>query len=272
MDHLRLKYCCDPLAAAFLAVTSALALPAAATTCHAASGPNTVPLVVLYTSEGCDSCPPADRWLSATFPVGAPGPAPAPAALALAFHVDYWDRLGWRDRFASAQFTQRQYAEMTANGATFVYTPQVLVQGHPVEAWNRGRVPDAIAAVARRPSRAVITLDVTPSADATQLRASASVALPSLRKDAVMWLAFTDSGHVTDVGAGENRGARLRHDHVVRRLYGPYAIAPDGTAAAALTFSPPADPGNAPTIIAFVQDTAVGDVLQAVASTNCREP
>ena len=130
-----------------LAATPSVAAPA---TCHAASGPQTMPLVELFTSEGCDSCPPADRWLSAQFP---PQPQSATAragALALAFHVDYWDRLGWRDRFASAQFTQRQYDEMEANGSAFVYTPQVLVQGHAVPDWKSGKAAEAIAAALRR--------------------------------------------------------------------------------------------------------------------------
>jgi hypothetical protein len=83
--------------------------------CSAASGRELAPLVELFTSEGCDSCPPADRWLAATFPADR-----ATGASVLAFHVDYWDRLGWKDRFATAQFTARQYAAMRANGATFV--------------------------------------------------------------------------------------------------------------------------------------------------------
>jgi hypothetical protein len=72
-----------------------------------------MPLVELYTSEGCNSCPPADRWLSASFAKG----APRASGIALAFHVDYWDRLGWKDRFATPAFTQRQYDRMRASGA-----------------------------------------------------------------------------------------------------------------------------------------------------------
>ena len=118
---------------AWAASTSA----AAPTTCHVVSGPRTLPLVELFTSEGCDSCPPADRWLSALFsPLRRP--ELAGSAVAFAFHVDYWDRLGWRDRFASAQFTQRQRDESRAGGAAFVYTPQVVVQGHDAPGWNRG--------------------------------------------------------------------------------------------------------------------------------------
>ncbi len=247
-----------------LAATPSAAAPA---TCHAASGPRSVPLVELFTSEGCDSCPPADRWLSAEFPPRTAGAS----TLALAFHVDYWDRLGWRDRFASAQFTQRQRDEMTANGAAFVYTPQVLVQGHDVAGWNRGKAIDAIAAAELRPPRAVIGLDVTPGTGALELRATATVAEPALRKNAVLWLAYVDSGHVTDVAAGENRGVRLRHDNVVRSLHGPYRVDASGATAASLAVAPPADRGTAPMVVAFVQDTKNGDVLQALASSDCRE-
>src|SRR4029079_4975292 len=85
--------------------------------------------------EGCSSCPPADRWLSATFAKA----SPRAAGIALAFHVDYWDRLGWKDRFAAPAYTERQYEEMRANGGRFVYTPQVLVQGKDFPGWQDRR-------------------------------------------------------------------------------------------------------------------------------------
>jgi len=190
--------------------------------------------------------------------------------LALAYHVDYWDRLGWRDRFASAQFTQRQREEISASGAGIIYTPQVVVQGRDVPGWNRGRVDEAIAAAERRPPRADIALDVTAGTDALRLLATANVKDPMLRKRAALWIAYADSGHVTEVGAGENRGARLRHDHVVRSLYGPFTVDANGETRVSLNQRPPTDPGAAPVIVAFVQDTKNGDMLQAVAVTDCR--
>ena len=108
---------------------------AGAPVCRAESGASTVALVELYTSEGCDSCPPADRWLSSSF-------APVVAgddAVALAFHVDYWDRLGWKDRFAAAAWTKRQYAAASAARSDLVYTPQVLLQGRDFPAWHAER-------------------------------------------------------------------------------------------------------------------------------------
>jgi hypothetical protein len=91
-----------------------------------------------------------------------------------------------------------------------------------------------------------------------------------LRKSAVLWIAYTDSGHVTEVAAGENRGARLRHDHVVRSLHGPYPVDAAGAGTAALTQKLPTDAGSAPKVVAFVQDTKNGDILQALASSDCR--
>ena len=190
--------------------------------------------------------------------------------MALAYHVDYWDRLGWRDRFASAQFTRRQRDEADASRTTVIYTPQVLVQGHDMPGWNRDRVGDAIAAAERRPPRAVVALDATAETDALQLRAMASVPDLMLRKSAVLWIAYADSGHDTDVAAGENRGARLHHDHVVRALYGPFPMDANGNGMASLTQKLPADPGSAPQVVAFVQHATNGDVLQAVALSACR--
>jgi hypothetical protein len=216
-----------------------------------ASGNELVPLVELYTSEGCDSCPPADRWLSSTFP---PGGA---SASVLAFHVDYWDRLGWKDRFASPDHTARQYAAMRANGATFVYTPQVLVQGRDVGAAKRAAAVKAARGLA---PRATIALAV----EGSQVRLEASVPDHAARRNAALFVAYTESGLVSNVEAGENRGAQLHHDHVVRALYGPYPVVGDGRARATLRIEPPKERGNNAAIVAFVQDRANGDVLQTL--------
>ena len=85
-------------------------------------------MVELYTSEGCSSCPPADRWLS--------GLKGKPAVVALSFHVDYWDRLGWKDRFSSAAYSQRQSQLQRTSGARYVYTPQVVVAGRDQPRWS----------------------------------------------------------------------------------------------------------------------------------------
>src|SRR5690242_14422237 len=99
-----------------LAAIAAAGSPLAAAQCRATSADHQVAVFELYTSEGCDSCPPADRWFSE---LGRS--ADSSRAVALAFHVDYWDRLGWRDRFGSATYTARQREQASRQRATFVY-------------------------------------------------------------------------------------------------------------------------------------------------------
>ena len=123
------------LALAGLAALLGQATARAAESCTAASTRVVAPVIELYTSEGCNSCPPADRWLSKL--------KADPTVVALAFHVDYWDRLGWKDRFASAAFTARQARQQASNGARFSYTPQVVVDGRDRTDWSRATVPGA---------------------------------------------------------------------------------------------------------------------------------
>jgi hypothetical protein len=254
------------LAALLAAALPPLSGARAATSCHAASGATLVPLVELYTSEGCDSCPPADRWLSGTFPPG----KPASPVSVLAFHVDYWDRLGWRDRFAAPAYTARQHDAMRATGATFVYTPQVLVQGRDAEVGRANRAASLVAAARSRAPRASLTLDVSAAEGGAQdVRMVARVPEPAARGNAAVWLAYTESGLVSDVQAGENRGARLAHDHVVRSLAGPFAVGTGGEATAAVRVAAPAERGRDGALVAVVQDTRTGEVLQTLTQPRC---
>src|SRR5215218_3837153 len=93
--------------------------------CTATSARHRVPLLELYTSEGCDSCPPADRWISSLASRG----YGSDRVVVLAFHVDYWDRLGWPDRFAQTRFTERQRAINDRNRSRVIYTPQLVLNG-----------------------------------------------------------------------------------------------------------------------------------------------
>lgn len=238
-----------------------LALPASAGSCSARSGALTTALVELYTSEGCDSCPPADRWLSSSF---RPGAAPA-HAVALAFHVDYWDRLGWKDRFAAAAHTERQYDVMRTGNARFVYTPQVVLQGKDLADWRGADISAAIAAINARPARADVALDVTSRNVGVGVHAVAEVPRAADRRDAALFVALTEDSLVSDVKSGENAGARLTHDHVVRMLRAGPAVGPGGAAEWNAMLPFPAERGSATTVIAFVQNTRTGEVLQAEA-------
>ena len=228
----------------------------AAPTCRAVSGPQTRPVVELFTSEGCDSCPPADRWLSATFGAAQSGP------VALAFHVDYWDRLGWKDRFASAAYTERQHRAADANGASFVYTPQVLLQGRDLH-WRDRSATAALERAAAEPARAHVEVAAERQGATLRVHARARAAQGALPADAVVSVLYVDNGLDSDVKAGENRGVRLHHDHVVRAL--ATAARKDGNAIAAdAAFTVPGEAGLNPAVVALVQRAREGAVLQAV--------
>jgi hypothetical protein len=244
-----------------LAFAALAGLPAHATSsCHAASGTLTRPLVELYTSEGCDSCPPAERWLSSRF--GATDTAPR--AIALAFHVDYWDRLGWVDRFSSADYTARQYAMMRANGGTFVYTPQVLLQGRDYAGWQKSDTAP-IDAAARMHAAATIALDVVPGERDVSVHADARIKGRSGAGDRELFVAYADSGLVSQIGAGENRGLRLTHDDVVRTLRLAGRESGTGRIDATMTLARPVERGAHPMVVAFVEQASTGEVLQALA-------
>src|ERR1700681_832559 len=135
----------------------------AAAECRATSGAQTAALVELYTSEGCSSCPPADRWLS-----GFAGPRRDPRVVPIAFHVQYWDYIGWKDSFGDARYTERQKEEAKAAGARFVYTPQVIVGGRDFPEWRDEKTfAGAVEAIQRKPARAMLTLESHGDADGT---------------------------------------------------------------------------------------------------------
>lgn len=225
------------------------ALPMAfaqAQTCSARSGDAVTPVIELYTSEGCSSCPPADRWLSAL-------PA-EPAVVPLAFHVDYWDSLGWPDRFATPEFTRRQNEQRAVNGARVNYTPQVVVQGRDRPDWPRLSLPTAGGASPR--------VDITLQGDGSGFDAIVRPRPGAPERLAAFW-AVTESGHRSRVTAGENAGEKLSHDHVVRQLH---RVPPWTGAEIRLRFAPslPVDPGHPRAVSLIVLDPASGKPLQAL--------
>jgi hypothetical protein len=244
------------------AAVTAIGTPAAeAASCAAKSGPQAVPLVELYTSEGCSSCPPADRWLSAHFAKG----KERASGIALAFHVDYWDGLGWKDRFATPAFTQRQYDSMRASGARFVYTPQVIVQGKDFPQWREPGAIGALGTAATRPARAEIALAVEREPGSIVVKASARVPSAADRKGAALYVALADDGLNSEVKAGENAGVRLAHDNVVRVFRAGPSPDANGEVRWDVKLPVPVEAGTASTVVAFVQNAAAGDVLQALA-------
>lgn len=246
----RFKSIALTLSAAMSAVFSAQS--PAAQTCSAHSSSAVTPVVELYTSEGCNSCPPADKWLSRL--------KADPSIVALAFHVDYWDRLGWKDRFGSPAFTQRQAQGQATSGARFSYTPQVIVDGADRPDWS-GLGP-SIAARDRPTAR----VDVQLMREGNHFSATIAPSADAPARLAAYW-AVTEQGHVSAVKAGENAGVTLNHDFVVRE-YRPVPAWPVKAGAAATTLqfdmTGAADSAHAREVNLVVVNADTGRPVQAV--------
>ncbi len=234
------------LAAAALFASAPVALAQRGASCSARSGDSIVPVIELYTSEGCSSCPPADRWLSR---IRSDTPV-----VALAFHVNYWDRLGWPDRFASGEFTRRQAEQQAVNGARVSYTPQVVVQGRDRPDWPGLALPPVLAGSP--------PVDVAITGDGRRFDATVQMRPGAPSRLAAYW-AVTENGHRSAVTAGENAGEKLAHDHVVRELH---RVPPWTGASIRLSFSPSAaaDAAHPRALSLVVIDAATGRPLQAL--------
>jgi hypothetical protein len=170
--------------------------------------PASVPVLLeLFTSEGCSSCPPADDLLAR---LGQEQPVPGAEIIPIAWHVDYWDRLGWKDRFASPAYSQRQYAYAQARGWDQVYTPQAVIQGqdHGVGS-DASRLQSLISAASKAP---VPRLRVKLSRSGQGFLVKVSGAL----EGQPMQVALLESGLSSQVKRGENAGVTLSHGDVVR--------------------------------------------------------
>jgi hypothetical protein len=239
----------------------AIMIPAAslAAECTVRSGPNTTALLELYTSEGCDSCPPADRWFSKT------AERPRSSVIPIAFHVDYWDYLGWKDVYAEARYSERQRNLARAIGARAVYTPQVVLAGRDFS-WRGLGVGKAFEAVNAR--SAPVKIEIASGAGPS-VRVNASLDPGVRADDLALLVAITQNGITTQVKAGENRGETLRHDFVVRDLKSESRWSA-GAIDTRFEFSPHADWRlDRMNVVAFVQNTRTGEVLQALSAPVC---
>jgi hypothetical protein len=184
-------------ACAALSATSAMA---AAPACKTESPAALTPVIELYTSEGCSSCPPADKWLSTLKSQAAAG-----RAVVQAFHVGYWDYIGWVDRFATPAHTARQREIANRNRQSSIYTPQLVRNGQDWRDYSR-------SLGAEEPARARIALQ--RNAD------DGFEAVVTPGEGVGSWGAYwtvTEHGHSSKVKAGENAGEFLQHDFVVRQ-------------------------------------------------------
>jgi len=245
-----------------VAVAAAALLPAAASAgCDVRSGPNTAALIELYTSEGCSSCPPADRQLRHLRETLAPGAQ----AIPLALHVGYWDYIGWKDPYAQDGFDQRQSWLARANGQPTIYTPEFFVSGAELRSW-RSALRERVRELNATPASADIHLRAGIAADDKLMLDAAAT---TREAQAALYLALTENGLVSNVTRGENGGATLEHDHVVRAWMGPIRFSA-GTARLQREIAlPTAWKRPQLSVVAFVQDARSGKVLQALSAQQC---
>jgi hypothetical protein len=240
---------------------------AAGAQCEAVSGPRTAALVELYTSEGCSSCPPADRWLSG---LGAGGQVPG-SVVPIALHVDYWDYIGWKDPYAKREFSLRQRKLSLLQRMALVYTPQVVLQGRDFRGWGTPAFESAVSRITAQPAKARISLQVQHGAGRIlQVEATADLLDRSQQDDAALYLAAYQNRLSSAVTAGENQGRTLTHDYVVLEWQGPFAFSPQAhlQERRQLALLPRAGAGDSG-VVGFVQNRRSAEVLQALMLPAC---
>jgi hypothetical protein len=171
-------------------------------------------LVELFTSEGCSSCPPADALLAHLLK---DQPVPAADILVLEEHVDYWDSLGWHDRFSSPAITQRQKNYQSSFNLDDIYTPQMVVDGRSQLVGNDSA--GALRAITQSSRAPKLPLALSPlKSDGSRISGSVSVSSASSLPRADLYAALVESMASTQVAGGENGGRTLHHVSVVRVL------------------------------------------------------
>lgn len=264
-SHSKARFLTSLAVTAVAGLFAAPAISHAAMQCEAMSPENRVALVELYTSEGCSSCPPADKWLSALSESG----LSKDKVLPLALHVDYWDYIGWKDRFADPGYTERQRQHATRNSLRSIYTPQVVTNGQDTRNWYRASdFLRRVEAINQQRSPVTVNLSATSNSAATvQVNVSIDTldraAMPS--GQAVVHLVMYENALLSDVNRGENAGRNLAHDRVVRHWAKPQRLGPTSSFERVIPL--PADTRlKHAGLAAFVQ-AADGEIIQAA---DCR--
>ncbi|MEV4656782.1 DUF1223 domain-containing protein [Micromonospora sp. NPDC049301] len=219
-------------------------------------------VVGLFTSQGCSSCPPAEEVLTEIERDARTREQPV---FALGFHVDYWDDLGWPDRFADAAFTARQQAYARAFGSGHLYTPQMVVNG-TVEfvGSDRRRAASAIASALTSAPSTPLTLSMQDYAAGAGGGQRVVLGYETERpgERTVLNVAIVERGLESEVARGENAGRTLRQDNVVRAFTSSGLDAESGRVE--LETAPDLDPRQA-TVLGYVQNDRDKAIVAATA-------
>lgn len=190
-------------------------VPLATVSAQEAASKSPSPVVVeLFTSQGCSSCPPADRLLVGLDEIAKKHRLPV---YCLSFHVDYWNSLGWRDPYSSEQFTQRQRRYAAVLKARGIYTPQMIVNGETEFVGSRAR--DAQQAIESRlaaPTKVALEINAQWSSDKSNV--SIDYQLAELPPKTLLNMALVQGSAKNSIPRGENAGRELAHVQVVREF------------------------------------------------------
>jgi hypothetical protein len=248
------------LAALFGALASLPARSAAQTT-----QTSRIPVLVeLFTSEGCSSCPPADALLAK---LDQTQPIAGADIIVLGEHVDYWNNLGWRDRFSLRQFSERQGDYCSRLRVDGSYTPQMIVDG--TDQFVGNDAAHAVRTIQHAAQTPKIKLTLSkPVVDGQKVSASISYPDATPTKNANLYAALVDPKDTTEVRGGENGGRRLQHAGVVRTLQRVGKMKDLGAGPVSFSLNAPADsrPGEM-RVVVFAQESGPGPVLGAVSTS-----
>ena len=249
---------------AFAIISMALTSMSHAATCSAESAAHRVAVLELYTSEGCNSCPPADRWLNSLQDRG----YDANRVIPLAFHVDYWDYIGWRDRFAHPAYAQRQRSAADRNEASFVYTPQFMFNGLDIRnPWKQGKLSEHLQPINKQPAQ--FTMHLEQRTDAKAVHVSLTLSNTATQR-ANVYVALFQNGLHSEIKAGENAGKKLYHEHVVRVFSNSIAVEPGETLLHELTIEFPRKSNTRQLGLAtFAENAQSGATMQAMSVPLC---
>ena len=214
-------------------------------------------LLELFTSEGCSSCPPVDEFVRR---MDETQPVDGVQVIVLSEHVDYWDQDGWKDKYSSAQFTERQNGYVHALNLQTAYTPQMIVDGNIVLKGSSSDIEQAFAKELKVPK---IPVRIASAKIETPLQLTVRVEAEAAEKHGgTIWVAVALDHAASQVSAGENSGKQLQHVAVVQELrkVGKLDKGKSFSQDVTLKLKPDTDPKNL-RIIAFVQESNEGKVL-----------
>ena len=223
------------------------------------TGPRQPVLVELFTSEGCSSCPPADKLL---IKLQQEQPVPEAEIIILGEHVDYWNYIGWTDRFSSAQFSNRQTDYARNFNLESIYTPQMVVDGH--EELNGADERIALRTILKASESPKAAIAITLDGNVADITISNLRVVPNVKK-ARLLLVVTEDNVTTEVKRGENEGRILHHAGVVRSLteVSSVNLRDEGFHAKKEVAIPPGTDRKNLRLVAFLQEDGTRRVLGA---------